>query len=156
MFSVCWCVSTYTVLHGTVWTMIKAHVLYFNNTQMHTCIRSRIIQGGGCSPSGCRSQIGFVRPLIACGKIRHCWSGPPEARPTKKRKRREVTQHRSSKKQKLRLSIHINPWTINSSRLRLLSERAYASVTTRTPPADTGHVHTPASAIALQLSSPPP
>jgi hypothetical protein len=37
----------------------------------------------------------------------------------------------SSMKQKLRLSIHINPWTINSSRLRLLSERASARLALR-------------------------
>ena len=43
---------------------------------------------------------------------------------TKKRKRREEPSGRSNKKQKQRLSIHINPWTINNSHLRILSERA--------------------------------
>ena len=67
---------------------------------------------------------------------------------TKKRKRREDPS-RSNKKQKQRLSIHINPWTINNSHLRILSERA-----SNTPrPQD---VHTATSAPALRLSSPPP
>ena len=79
---------------------------------------------------------------------------PPVATVTKKRKRREGPPGRSNKKQKLRLSIHINPWTINNSNLRLLSERASARLRTAAP--GTGNVRTAASATALQLSSPPP
>ena len=70
-------------------------------------------------------------------------------------KRRDGPPQRSKKKQKLLVSNHINPWTIHSSRLRLLSARASASITTRNTP-DTGHVCTTASATALQLSSTPP
>jgi hypothetical protein len=75
--------------------------------------------------------------------------------PARKRKRQqEGTTQRSNKKQRLCLSNHINPWTINNSRLRIISERASARVTTVTP--NTGHVHTAALDTAPRSSSPPP
>ena len=73
---------------------------------------------------------------------------------TKKRKRREEPPGRSNKKQKQRLSIHIKPWTINTSHLRLLSERAPTNLRAAAP--GTGNMRTAASAPALQLSNPPP
>ena len=85
---------------------------------------------------------------------------PPSTAPTavtsarKRKRQQEGSKQRSSKKKRPRLSNHINPWTINNSRLRIISERASARVTTVTP--DTGHVHTAALETAPRSSSPPP
>jgi hypothetical protein len=62
----------------------------------------------------------------------HAHIAPIMAQPTGKRKRQEELPQRGKKKQKLRLSNHINPWTINSSRLRIHQNYCSLTVNTRT------------------------